>query len=154
MACGDGTGGTFGGGLGGTGRLLDECEAPAPEAAAGLDFGPAATDFGFVSIPFDTDFPALALVAFASTCERGVKTIGTCPRSSVGRQGAVAVAALTAEDDPEVALGAAERDRSVRGGAAEEEAVEPELKTVLGGATLVSVERTWRSGTNGWSELQ
>ena len=113
LTCGDRTGGTFGGGLGGTGLLVDECEVPAPEAAACLVFGPAATDFGLDSIPFDVDLPALAFEALASTCERGVNTIGVCPRSSVGRQGAPAVDALAVDDDPGVALGAADRDLSL-----------------------------------------
>ena len=134
--------------------LLDECEVPAPEAAACLVFGPAATDFGLESLPFVADFPAPAFAALASTCERGVNTTGICPRSSVGRHGAAVADAPAVEDVPGVALGAADRERSTRGGAAEDEAFESELNTVLGGATLVSAERTWRSGTNGWSELQ
>ena len=149
LTCGGMTGGTFGGGLGGTGLLADVCEVPAPEAAACVVFGSAGTDFGSDSIPFDVDLPALAFEALASTCERGVNTIGVCPRSSVGRQGAPAVEALAVDADPGVALGAADRDRSTRGGAAEDEAFESELNTVLGGATLVSAERTWRRGTKG-----
>ena len=77
--------------------LADVCEVPAPEAAACVVFGSAGTDFGSDSIPFDVDLPALAFEALASTCERGVNTIGVCPRSSVGRQGAPAVEALAVE---------------------------------------------------------
>ena len=54
--------------------LLAGAEVPAPEAAACLAFGPAASDFGL----FD--------LILASTSARGLSTTGMWPRSSVGRQ--------------------------------------------------------------------
>ena len=54
--------------------LVEDCEVPAPEAAACLDLGPAASDFCFGSTPLDADFPALALAALASTSDLGVRT--------------------------------------------------------------------------------
>ena len=57
------------------------------------------------------------------------------PQSSEGRQEDPAAEAPTVAEEAAATLGAAERERSARGGAADDEAFEPELNTVRGGAT-------------------
>ena len=96
--------------------------------------------------PFGRRLPGLGLGGLGLHLRPGCED--DCRLTTVQRR-APAVDALAAADEAVATFGAADRDRSVRGGAVDDDAFESELNTVRGGATLVSADRTWRRGTKG-----